>query len=59
MQYRMLALDVDGTIAGIGKGVERDIADFLIRLEEKGFRIVFNSGKNAAYLAGLARGIGI
>ncbi|RFU69514.1 HAD family phosphatase [Peribacillus saganii] len=59
MKYKMIVFDLDGTLAEAGKGIERHVANQIKDLEEMGYTIVFNSGKNAAYLSGFARGIGI
>lgn len=55
----MIVFDVDDTIAQAWNPVPKDICNELISLEEKGIKIAFASGKNASYLMGLARGIGI
>jgi HAD superfamily hydrolase (TIGR01484 family) len=59
VKYKLIVFDVDGTLAVAGKGITRHVADQLKELEDMGYTIVFNSGKNAAYLSGFARGIGI
>ncbi|MCA1321566.1 Cof-type HAD-IIB family hydrolase [Bacillus tianshenii] len=59
MIYKLISFDVDGTIATAGQGAKRQVADSLVELEREGYTIVLNSGKNAAYLAGFARGLGL
>jgi HAD superfamily hydrolase (TIGR01484 family) len=59
MDIKLVALDVDGTIAEPSKPVKREIAEKLQTLEGRGVRIVLASGKSSSYLSGLARGMGI
>lgn len=59
MDIKLVALDVDGTIAKPGKPVKREIAEKLQNLEDRGVKIVLASGKSSTYLSGLARGMGI
>jgi len=59
MDIKLVALDVDGTIAEPSKPVKKGIAEKLQNLEGRGVRIVLASGKSSSYLSGLARGIGI
>jgi len=59
MTLKLLVFDVDGTIAAPGKPVAEEVAGKLRRLEERGGRVTFASGKNIAYLTGLARGVGL
>lgn len=59
MDFKLIVLDVDGTIAGHGKPVKREIAENLQNLEDRGITITLASGKNTSYLSGLARGMGI
>jgi len=59
MGIKLVALDVDGTIAEPSKPVKKDIAEKLQNLEGLGVKIVLASGKNTSYLSGLARGMGI
>ena len=46
MAIKLIALDVDGTIAAPSKPVKKEIADRLQNLEGRGVRIVLASGKN-------------
>ena len=59
MGIKLVALDVDGTIAEPSEPVKKEIAEKLRNLEGRGVRIVLASGKNSSYLSGLARGMGI
>lgn len=59
MIYKLIVIDVDGTIAEPNKPVELEVAIKLQDLERKGLRLVFASGKSSWYLSGLARGLGI
>lgn len=59
MGIKLVALDVDGTIAEPSEPVKKEIAEKLQNLEDRGVRIVLASGKNLSYLSGLARGMGI
>jgi HAD superfamily hydrolase (TIGR01484 family) len=59
MDIKLVALDVDGTIAEPSEPVKKEIAEKLQNLEDRGVRIVLASGKNLSYLSGLARGMGI
>lgn len=59
MDIKLVALDVDGTIAEPSKPVKKEIAEKLQNLEGRGVRIVLASGKSTSYLSGLARGMGI
>ncbi len=56
---KLLVFDVDGTIAPHGRPLERAVAEALCALEKCGHIIGFASGKDAEYLDGLARGIGL
>lgn len=59
MTIRLVAFDVDATLAGVGEAVSPEVAGRIARLEARGVRLLFNSGKSAWYLAGLARGLGV
>ncbi|WP_411725656.1 HAD family hydrolase [Methyloglobulus sp.] len=59
MKLKLLVFDVDGTIAAPSRPVTKEVAEKIRSLEERGCRIAFASGKNIAYLTGLARGIGL
>jgi len=56
MKFPIVSFDVDGTLSAAGSGLELPVIDRIARLERSGVQIVLNSGKNAPYLAGLARG---
>jgi len=56
---RLLVFDVDGTLTGPGEPVRRGVAEKLRGLEACGFRIALASGKNASYLFGISRGMGL
>lgn len=59
MVLKLVAFDVDGTLSEPDKSIEGHVAERIRSLEAKGIRILLISGKNAFYLAGLARGLGI
>lgn len=59
MTIRLVAFDVDATLAGVGEAVSPEVAGRIAGLESRGIRLLFNSGKTAYYLAGLARGLGV
>jgi len=59
MDIKLVALDVDGTLAEPSKPVEKEIVEKVQNLEDLGVRIVLASGKSTSYLLGLARGMGI
>lgn len=56
---KLLALDLDGTLAAINTRVSNETIKLLNNIHEKGIAIVILSGKPTAYLTGLARQIGI
>jgi len=45
MPYRILALDLDGTLTNDDKNITPNTFDALIRLQERGVRIVLASGR--------------
>lgn len=57
--HKVLAFDLDGTLAAVGR--EMSIADStrLIELEKAGYTIVICSGKPTYYLCGFARQLGL
>jgi len=59
MDIKLIVFDVDGTIAEPNSPVDRKVSEKLQCFERRGIRIAFASGKNASYLSGLARGIGL
>jgi hydroxymethylpyrimidine pyrophosphatase-like HAD family hydrolase len=56
---KLLALDLDGTLAAINTRVSDETIKLLNSIHEKGIAIAILSGKPTAYLTGLARQIGI
>ncbi len=56
---KMLVCDVDGTLAPHGAPIAQTVAAALYVLERRGHTVGFASGKTAAYLEGMARGIGL
>ena len=50
--HSVLVLDLDGTTAPIGRPASARTVKLLKKLERKGYRIVFSSGKPAFYLCG-------
>ncbi|MFA6808521.1 MAG: HAD hydrolase family protein, partial [Eubacteriales bacterium] len=59
MAIRLVALDIDGTLAGTAETIPPHIGMKLRSMEGKGIRFLLISGKPTAYLAGLARGLGL
>ena len=57
--HKLLAFDLDGTLAAVGKGMSMADSIKLIRLEEAGYTIVICSGKPTYYLCGFARQLGL
>ena len=57
--YKLLVFDLDGTLAGLGKGIEEQTLIKLKKLEEIGYRIAICSGKTTFYLAGFMRQVGL
>jgi hydroxymethylpyrimidine pyrophosphatase-like HAD family hydrolase len=56
---KLLALDLDGTLAAINSRVSDETIKLLYNIHEKGIAIAILSGKPTAYLTGLARQLGI
>lgn len=56
---KLLALDLDGTLAALNSKVSDETIKLLNSIHEKGITIAILSGKPTAYLTGLARQIGI
>ena len=46
MKYKMLALDLDGTLLNSRKEITQPTADAINRLLERGVNVVFGSGRN-------------
>ena len=59
MQYRMLALDLDGTLTNSEKKVTPRTAADLVKAAEKGVRIVLASGRPTVGVQPLARELGL
>ena len=56
---KLLAFDLDGTLAEVGKGIlEKDI-EILKKIEENGIKIAICSGKPTYYLCGFMRQVGL
>lgn len=53
--YKLIAFDLDGTLAKMGKGIPQDCLPLLKELEEKGILIAICSGKPTYYLCGFMR----
>lgn len=56
---QLLAFDLDGTLAEIGKRILPEHVDQLRLLEASGYRIAIVSGKPVDYLCGFARQLGL
>ena len=56
---KLIAFDLDGTLAGIGKGMSEEDVRLLRELEDKGVRIAVCSGKPTYYLCGFMRQVGL
>ncbi|MEE1086367.1 MAG: HAD family hydrolase [Schaedlerella sp.] len=56
---RLIAFDLDGTLAELGKGMTQEQVELLQGLEAKGVRIAICSGKPTYYLCGFMRQIGL
>ena len=52
---RLAALDLDGTLAPVGRGIAPQTVRMLRELEARGVRIALCSGKPVYYLCGLLR----
>ena len=57
--HSVLVLDLDDTTAPIGRPASARTVKLLKKLERKGYRIVFSSGKPAFYLCGFVRQLGL
>ncbi|MBH9967970.1 HAD family hydrolase [[Bacillus] enclensis] len=56
---KLLAFDIDNTLAEINKPIMESTMYFLRLFEEKGTRIAFVSGKPAIYISGMVRQLGL
>ncbi len=57
--HRVIAFDLDGTLALVGKEMDVSNVEKLIGLEKIGYIIVICSGKPSYYLCGFARQLGL
>ena len=56
---RLIAFDLDGTLAQIGRGMSQREVTLLKEIEDKGVKIAVCSGKSTYYLCGFMRQIGL
>jgi hypothetical protein len=56
---KLIAFDLDGTLAKVGRGILPEDTEQLRRLEERGFIIAISSGKPTYYLCGFMRQVGL
>ena len=57
--FKLIAFDLDNTLAGVGKPVTAGDVELLKKLEASGARIAICSGKPTYYLCGFARQLGL
>ena len=57
--FKLIAFDLDNTLAGVGKPVSAGDVELLKKLESAGARIAICSGKPTYYLCGFARQLGL
>ena len=57
--HRLIAFDLDGTLAPIGKGIETEDIKLLRNIESSGIKIAVCSGKPIYYLCGMFRQVGL
>ena len=57
--YKLIAFDLDNTLAAVGKAVIPENLSMLRELEQRGARIALCSGKPTYYLCGFARQLGL
>lgn len=57
--YKLIAFDLDDTIAAVGEGIRDENVRKLRELEEQGFFIAICSGKPTYYLCGFLRQVGL
>lgn len=57
--YKLIAFDLDNTLAPVGKAVSFEDLALLQELEQRGVRIALCSGKPTYYLCGFARQLGL
>jgi len=57
--YKLVAFDLDNTLAPVGKSISPGDLELLRRLERRGVRIALCSGKPTYYLCGFARQLGL
>ena len=53
--HKILVFDLDGTLAGLGKGIQETDLFMLKKLEQMGYQIAICSGKPTYYLCGFMR----
>lgn len=58
-EIRLIAFDIDGTLAKINTPIPPERAGFLRELKREGLHITLISGKPTAYICGLARQVGL
>jgi len=56
---KLIAFDLDGTLAPLGKGIADENVKLLKEIEGKGVRVAVCSGKPTYYLCGLMRQVGL
>ncbi|MFP7299363.1 HAD family hydrolase [Neobacillus niacini] len=56
---KLLAFDIDNTLAGINQPILSETVDYLQSFENRGVKIAFVSGKPAIYISGMVRQIGL
>lgn len=56
---KLIAFDLDGTLAELGRGMSQEQVELLRALEDAGVRIAICSGKPTYYLCGFMRQIGL
>ena len=57
--YKLIAFDLDNTLAPVGKSVRSEDLTLLHQLEQQGVRIALCSGKPTYYLCGFMRQLGL
>ncbi|MGI5901367.1 MAG: HAD family hydrolase [Desulfitobacteriia bacterium] len=59
MTIKLAVFDIDGTLAKTENTIPFEVSSKLQAYENRGLKIALISGRNASYLAGLARGMGL
>jgi len=57
--YKLIAFDLDNTLAPVGKAISPGDCELLHALEDQGVRVALCSGKPTYYLCGFARQLGL